>query len=109
MRCTARTMYRGIALIGLLTFPSAVYAHEKWFAEAHADAQPTRDALAAWGRRAVAVLKHARPTLPETIGDRQADVWEPLLAIADLAGDPWPARARAAPDTASETAPDSFA
>jgi Protein of unknown function (DUF3631) len=62
--------------------------------EAHADAQPTRDALAAWARGVMAVLKQARPTFPETLGDRQADVWEPLLAIADVAGGAWPARAR---------------
>lgn len=36
MRCTARSMYRGIAVIALLTFPCAVYAHEKWFADANA-------------------------------------------------------------------------
>jgi hypothetical protein len=28
--------------------------------------------------------------------DRAADTWEPLIAIADLAGDGWPARARTA-------------
>ena len=36
MRCTARSMYRGIALIALLAFPWAAYAHEKWFADANA-------------------------------------------------------------------------
>ena len=37
-------------------------------------------------------------TIPEldTLGDRAADVWEPLLAIADLAGEDWPTRARRA-------------
>jgi hypothetical protein len=30
------------------------------------------------------------------LNDRAADAWEPLLAIADAAGDDWPARARAA-------------
>lgn len=34
--------------------------------------------------------------LPPEIQDRDADVWEPLLAIADLVGSDWPARARAA-------------
>src|SRR5206468_5707634 len=33
--------------------------------------------------------------LPE-LNDRAADNWEPLLAIADLAGGDWPARARRA-------------
>lgn len=35
-------------------------------------------------------------TVPETLNDRAADSWEPLLAIADAAGGQWPARARLA-------------
>jgi hypothetical protein len=34
--------------------------------------------------------------LPPGIQDRDADCWEPLLAVADAAGGPWPERARAA-------------
>jgi hypothetical protein len=34
------------------------------------------------------------PDLPEGIEDRDADLWEPLLAIADAAGGAWPDRAR---------------
>jgi hypothetical protein len=34
--------------------------------------------------------------MPEGIEDRNADVWEPLLAIADAAGGEWPDRARVA-------------
>jgi hypothetical protein len=34
--------------------------------------------------------------MPEGIADRDADVWEALLAIADLAGGEWPERARVA-------------
>ena len=41
-------------------------------------------------------LKVARPQLPESLSDRQQDVWEPLLAIADLAGEDWPDQARKA-------------
>lgn len=41
-------------------------------------------------------LAVARPHLPEELSDRQQDVWEPLLAIADLAEGSWPARARSA-------------
>jgi hypothetical protein len=37
-----------------------------------------------------------RPELPEELDDRAQDVWEPLFAIADVAGDGWQARARAA-------------
>ncbi len=34
--------------------------------------------------------------MPQGVEDRAADIWEPLLAIADLAGGPWPAEARSA-------------
>jgi hypothetical protein len=33
-------------------------------------------------------------TLPSGIEDRAADVWEPLVAIGDLAGEPWGSRLR---------------
>lgn len=36
------------------------------------------------------------PDIPETVQDRDADVWEALLAVADLAGGVWPERAREA-------------
>ena len=36
------------------------------------------------------------PGAPEGIEDRDADVWEPLLAVAELAGGHWPERARVA-------------
>ncbi|GLY26828.1 DUF3631 domain-containing protein [Kineosporia sp. NBRC 101731] len=39
-------------------------------------------------------LEHAEPVMP--VEDRAADTWEPLIAIADLAGGDWPERARAA-------------
>lgn len=35
------------------------------------------------------------PVLPDGIQDRDADVWEPLLAVADAAGGHWPETARA--------------
>jgi hypothetical protein len=38
----------------------------------------------------------AWPELPPEIQDRDADVWEALIVVADLAGGTWPARARAA-------------
>lgn len=34
------------------------------------------------------------PELPETVVDRDADVWEPLIAIADKVGGKWPGLAR---------------
>jgi putative DNA primase/helicase len=41
-------------------------------------------------------IRAARPSMPEGLHDRAQDNWEPLLAIADLAGGPWPEQARAA-------------
>jgi putative DNA primase/helicase len=40
------------------------------------------------------MLRTARPALPEALNDRAQDNWEPLLAIADLAGGDWPKAAR---------------
>jgi Protein of unknown function (DUF3631) len=41
-------------------------------------------------------LRAARPDIPNELDDRQQDICEPLLAIADLAGGDWPERARSA-------------
>ena len=43
-----------------------------------------------------AAIASARPEIPSTLNDRAADIWEPLLAIADLAGGEWPELARKA-------------
>jgi putative DNA primase/helicase len=42
-----------------------------------------------WAQDNLDQLKDARPPLPEALGDRQQDVWEPSLAIAEKAGDSW--------------------
>lgn len=52
--------------------------------------------LAAWAVTHVTDVTESWPDLPEGIEDRDADVWEPLIAIADAAGDLWPHRAREA-------------
>ena len=49
------------------------------FAEAHRDA-----------------VRRARPALPTSLNDRAQDNWEPLLAIAEVAGGIWPDLARKA-------------
>jgi putative DNA primase/helicase len=41
-------------------------------------------------------IEVARPAMPEELNDRAQDNWEPLLAIADAAGEQWPQKARAA-------------
>jgi hypothetical protein len=35
-------------------------------------------------------IAEAQPSIPESLNDRAAEIWEPLLAIADLAGEEWP-------------------
>jgi hypothetical protein len=39
-------------------------------------------------------LRIARPEIPNELDDRQADICEGLLAIADVAGGEWPERSR---------------
>ena len=55
-----------------------------------------RSRLVAWAAKVVDPLAAARPEMPPGIEDRNADVWEPLLAIADAIGGDWPERARVA-------------
>ena len=50
------------------------------------------DVLSDW----IASVSFKDPELPEEIQDRNADVWEPLLMVADAAGGQWPKRARVA-------------
>jgi hypothetical protein len=58
------------------------------------EAAPLRQRIEALANAATEALAVAEPDLPEELGDRAADVWEPLLAIADQAGGKWPQRAR---------------
>jgi hypothetical protein len=55
-----------------------------------------RSALNAWAVTDTNILQDARPHLPDELDDRAQDGWEPLLAIADLAGGGWSTRARKA-------------
>jgi hypothetical protein len=56
-----------------------------------------RKALAAWAtKEVIESLAAAYPEPVPGLTDRQDDIWEPLLAIADMAGEDWPALARAA-------------
>jgi hypothetical protein len=56
------------------------------------EGEELRDRLAAWAELAVAPAVNSYPTIPPSINDRDADVWEPLLAVADAAGGDWPLR-----------------
>ncbi|MFJ1831712.1 DUF3631 domain-containing protein [Streptomyces sp. NPDC088178] len=61
-------------------------------AEGHA----LRDRLAQWADQVRDDIAGRWPEMPEGVTDRPADVWEPLLSVADAAGGDWPARARKA-------------
>jgi hypothetical protein len=64
--------------------------------EALERSEPLRQDLESWAADAVAWLEQARPEIPDGLDDRAEEAWEPLLAIAELAGGHWPDRARAA-------------
>lgn len=57
------------------------------------DGYPLRSRLERWSRR---VELSTWPQMPPGVEDRNADVWESLLAMADAAGSDWPERARCA-------------
>jgi len=55
-----------------------------------------QEQLAAWAQSVADRVRDAWPKMPAGITDRPADVWEPLLAVADAAGGHWPVTARTA-------------
>jgi hypothetical protein len=55
-----------------------------------------RRRLAAWAEAVLHEATEARPEMPTGVEDRDADIWESLLAVADLATGEWPERARLA-------------
>ena len=63
-----------------------------------------RRKAARWIGDNLKALKGAKPEIPEALSDRSQDNWEPLLAIADLAGGDWPQLARTAALSLSSSA-----
>jgi hypothetical protein len=63
---------------------------------ARPEGEALADRLASWSATVVDKVGCPWPDMPSGVTDRPADVWEPLLAVAELAGGDWPARARAA-------------
>src|SRR5215472_11871454 len=53
-----------------------------------------RRRLTAWAAAILEEATAARPQMPQGVEDRNADIWEPLLAVADIAGGDWPSLAR---------------
>ncbi|WP_327235964.1 DUF3631 domain-containing protein [Streptomyces sp. NBC_01317] len=104
--------YCGVALAGLGNLPDTIMTRsiiirmrrrarnesvEPFRARIHeAEGHKLRDRLAEWAEHAREFVMGAWPDMPEGVSDRPADVWESLLAIADVAGGDWPGRAREA-------------
>jgi Protein of unknown function (DUF3631) len=103
--------YCAVALAGLNDLPDTIHSrsvivrmrrrapHEKaepWRNRIHKpQGEALREQLAAWAYGALtAVDKVEWPEMPEGVDDRNADIWEALLVVADLAGGVWPERAR---------------
>jgi len=61
-----------------------------------AEGHGLRDSVSRWVGQHLDALRGAWPDLPAEVQDRDADVWEPLLAVAEAAGGEWPHAARVA-------------
>ncbi|MFD7514077.1 DUF3631 domain-containing protein [Streptomyces niveus] len=104
--------YCGVAVAGLGNLPDTIMTRsviirmrrrarsekvEPFRARIHeVEGHKLRDQLAQWAEHARGFVMGAWPEMPEGVADRPADVWEPLLAIADAVGGDWPERAREA-------------
>lgn len=102
--------YCAVALAGLNDLPDTLYSrsviirmrrrapHEKaepWRNRIHRpQGEEIRAKLASWA--AIVPPLTEWPEMPDGVEDRNADVWEALLAVADWAGEEWSKRARVA-------------
>jgi hypothetical protein len=103
--------YSAVALAGLGWLPDTILTRsviirmrrrhqgervEQFRRRIHApQGEAVRSKIEVWARSQPSqVMKW--PELPPEIQDRDADVWEPLIAVADAVGGDWPERARAA-------------
>jgi hypothetical protein len=82
---------RGATLTRCIQFPMRTRTKdepiERFFHHRHErELGPLRDELAEWADEHVDVLRDAVPDVPDAMSDREVEVWEPLLAIADLCG-----------------------
>ena len=59
-------------------------------------AEELRRKCARWAQDHAKQITDADPAVSDALNDRAADIWRPLLAIADLAGGRWPDDARCA-------------
>ena len=61
-----------------------------------AEAPAIREACARFISEHRAQIEQAEPAVPTELSDRAAEIWEPLLVLADIAGGDWPRLAREA-------------
>jgi len=104
--------YCAVAMAGLGDLPDTILSRaviirmrrraageriEPYRRRVHSDeGHAVRDTLAAWVATIADAVSNAWPEMPVGVEDRDSDVWEPLLAIADAAGGEWPEKARKA-------------
>jgi hypothetical protein len=104
--------YAGVALAGLGQLPDTILTRavvirmrrraphehiEPFRARIHEpEGKKLGQQLGDWAATVTDAMAGSWPEMPPGVTDRPADVWEPLLTIADAAGGPWPDRARAA-------------
>ena len=102
--------YCAVAMAGLGNLPDTILARsvvirmrrrapnetlEPYRRRVHSpDGNLIRDRLADWAESFQ--LDGNYPEMPKGVEDRDADVWEALIAVADAAGEKWSARARVA-------------
>jgi hypothetical protein len=102
--------YCAVALAGLGQIPDTIFSRsvivrmrrrapdetvEPFRRRLHApEGKAICDRLVSWTTSISETIARYIPSMPKGIADRDADVWEPLLAVADLAGGDWPERAR---------------
>jgi hypothetical protein len=84
-------------LIDMVRKTSAEAVAKFRFRDFKIEAAALRDNLAAWAEETVGTLGTMTATVPETLNDRAAEAWEPLLLLADVAGGRWPDRTEGRP------------
>jgi hypothetical protein len=104
--------YAAVALAGLGQLPDTIMSRsviikmrrrapnenvEPFRSRRHADAgHELRDRLAGWALAVGVETGEAWPEIPAGVEDRNEEIWEPLLAVAEAAGGAWPQKAKEA-------------